>query len=121
MRMSWYDVSQMTLHNYRPQTKFGARLYFHNRVSFCSSVHEGEGGRGCWLGFSACITGHMSESRGGSASMRGGLPQKRGLQTPSSDTTGYSQQAGSTHPIGMHFCLRVVSRYIIPNNIAHRN
>ena len=31
--------------NYHPQTKFGARYYFHKRVSFCSQ----EGGR-AWLG-----------------------------------------------------------------------
>ena len=27
-----------------------------------------------------------------------------GWQTPLSDTTGYGQQAGGTHPTGMHSC-----------------
>ena len=84
------------------------------------SVHQG----GRWVGFPTCITGHMtrgSASQGGSASRGlGGLHQGElqhpgglhpvGLGRPPSpgkitwDTTGYSQQAGSTHLTGMLSC-----------------
>ena len=65
------------------------------------SVHGGAGG----VGFPACITGHMT---GGSAS--GGVCiQGGGLGTPRpSDTTGYGQRAGGTHPTGIHSCFVVV-------------
>ena len=35
-----------------------------------------------------------------------------------SDTTGYSQQAGGTHPTGMHSCLSIVSVCIITAHAA---
>ena len=72
--------------------------------SFCP-----EGG-----GFTACITGHMT---GGSASRRGTLgrppgPAYRGRGNPAPpetwDTTGYGQQAGGTHPTGMHSRLSIL-------------
>ena len=75
------------------------------------------------VGFPACITGHMTTGRRGSASKegRGSLhPRAGGLcpgglhpgwirQTPpppdTCDTTGYGQQVGGMHPTAMHSCL----------------
>ena len=62
------------------------------------------------VGFTACTTGHMTRGGlhpGGSAFM--GVCVQGGGQTPlprdTWDTTGYGQQAGGTHPTGMHSLL----------------
>ena len=85
----------------------------------CHSVHREVG----WL--PACITGHVTGEdlpprglpwgdciRGVSIQNRVCL-QGRGLhlrevgQTPPPSTTGYGQQAGGTHPTGMHYCVHI--------------
>ena len=44
------------------------------------------------------------------------------LGRPLSDTTGYSQQAGGTHPTGMHTCFSIKPRWlIVPRVPCHRN
>ena len=92
------------LHCYRQQTKFGARQYFHKRVSLCS-----QGGGGVCIGGSTSGVGVLPLGvciqRGWSAS--GGV----GSGPPQSDTTGYGQREGGTHPTEMHSCflMRTVS------------
>ena len=62
------------LHCYRPQTKFGARQYFHKRVSLCLFT----GGRGCLhrggllQGWGFCLSG--SASRGDDLHLGGRTP-----------------------------------------------
>ena len=43
---------------------------------------------------------------GGSASRGVCIQEAGGGQTPLSDTTGYSQLTGGTHPTGMHSCFK---------------
>ena len=80
---------------YRPQTKLREGNVF---TPVCDSVHRG----GCvsqhamGVGFPACITGRMTG---------GCLHQGVLCRPPQSDTTGYGQRAGGTHPSGMHSCL----------------
>ena len=87
------------------------RLKVHSHIAFLAPANEVWGkvifsqmfvcpqGRG--VSFPACITGHIT---------RRGLPLGRlspGGQTPFRapwDTMGYCQQAGGTHPTGMHSC-----------------
>ena len=77
----------------------------------CHSVHRGElhpGGVCIWGGGSAsrgvgvCIQGE------GVCIQEGGDLHPGGLGRPPSDTTGYGQRAGGTHPTGMHFCLLAI-------------
>ena len=53
-------LTTITINIYRPQTKVGARSYFHRCMSFLLST----GGGG--VGFPACITGHMTGGRSAS-------------------------------------------------------
>ena len=69
------------LHYYRPQTKFGARRIF---APVCHSVHKGGG---TWAGTPPW-----------QVHPRAGHPP--GQVHP----LGYGQQAGGTHPTGMHSC-----------------
>ena len=55
-------------------------------------------------GKGVCIGG------GGSASRRGLNPEGWGWADPPSDTTGYGQHAGGTHPTGMHSCFYHLQR-----------
>ena len=108
--------------------KFGARLYFHKRVSFLLSI----GGRGD--GFPGCIHQRGSASGGGLppgevCRFRGGVGWVciggggflhpgggRGSVQPfwmqQTPYMGYGQQAGGMHPTGMHSSLTVFVHYI---------
>ena len=79
---------------YRLQTKFGARLCVYTCVSFCS--HGGSASREICLRGVVCIRGGLHWGLGGWAD-------------PLSDTMGCGQQAGGTHPTGMHSCLTIIS------------
>ena len=109
---------------YRPQTKFGVRLYFYTCLSFCS-----RGGGWCYPSIHCRWYPNMPCSRVGCGvpgpvgGWSGGVPGPRGVcswgflvpgglllggpgprgclvQTPQTATA-----AGSTHPTGMHSCL----------------
>ena len=56
------------------------------------------------FGFPACITGHMIWR----VCIQGGLHFGRGWVYLPWDTTGYGQQAGGTHPTGVHSCSYMV-------------
>ena len=76
---------------YCPQTKFAKVMFIHPSVSH--SVHRGVCIQGvCILGGWIC----------GVSASRGGLGRP-----PPSDTTGYGQRAGGTHPTGMHSCFKI--------------
>ena len=78
----FYLLATFSDNNYRPQTKFGARLCFYSRVSFCSW-----GGSG----WSAFVGGGVPT--GGSASRGGWVDPPR------------IRKADGTHPSGMPSCL----------------
>ena len=82
---------------YRPQTKFGERSCFFTCVSFCSQGGGLPGGGECL-------------PPGGSAF--GGVCIDWGLGRPPS-TTGYGQQAGGTHPTGMHPCFEMLCDFVL--------
>ena len=78
------------------------------RSANAGGLHPGESacreGLHLWDSASGGVCIHVSRGAciGGSASRRSLHP--KGGQTPSSDTTGNGEQAGGTHPTGMHSC-----------------
>ena len=70
----------------------------HVFLPVCHSVHRGE----------VCLRGGVSASRG---SAFGGSASMGARQTPR--TTGYGQQAGGTHPIGMHPCFEMLCDFVL--------
>ena len=78
---------------YRSQKKFGARLCF-SHLSVILSTWEGVNPSMQWDRHPPGQTPHP------------------GKHPPPSDTTGYSEQAGGTHPTGMHTCLDKYIDYI---------
>ena len=107
---------------YRPQTKFGQGADF---TPVCDSVHGGGVGGGClphcMLGYNplgrhsplgrhpSSLCRHPQAPRQTPLRPLGRHPlpgqTSPGRHPPTSDTTGYGQQAGGTHPIGMHTCV----------------
>ena len=88
------------LHFYRPQMKFGQGYVF---TDVCHSFCQQRG----WLP----SMHHRSHDWGR------GLHPREVRQTPPPnrdtwDTTRYVQQAGSTHPTGMHSCVQYARQYV---------
>ena len=128
---SWWNsqIRQITDYNscllfsyYRSQTTFGAKSCFHRHLSFLLST-EGQ------VGFPAYITGHMtrgvctqgdlnpageSDSRREVCLQRGSASGEVGQTQYPPRTMGYGQQAGGTHPAGMHSCLLQSFKSICP-------
>ena len=87
---------------YRPQTKLReGNVYTPVYQSFCL-----QGG---------LLLGDLHLG-GGSTSGGGGEVG----HTPPSDTTGYGQRAGGTHPTGMHSCLKILwgTSHISPGDVC---
>ena len=63
-------------------------------------------------GFPACITGHMIGE--GGLHLVVGWADSSPLPLPADtrDTTGYGQQVGGTHAIGMLSCLRTTTNFL---------
>ena len=71
-------------------------------------LHPGEGE-------GVCIHG------GGVSASRGGGLHPGGWADPPSDTMGYCQRAGGTHPTGMHPCCKLLKMYHLPiKNVSMR-
>ena len=113
---------------YRPQTKFGQGNIF-TGVSLSggwltSMLHRSHDWGVCLLG--VCIQGGRGLHPGGRGSASRGLGSTPShvclwggqadalLSTPKNtwDTTGYDQQAGDTHPTGMHSCLYFSLKFV---------
>ena len=88
------------VHCCRPHTKYGEGSVFH-------SVHK------IWRGgLPLPSMHHWSHDQGLCTEWQTPLPPNKGKalfrpppNPPGKDTTGYGQQAGGTHPTGMHSCI----------------
>ena len=103
--------SYICRHCYCPQTKNAKVIFLHMSVSH--SVHGGGDG--------GLHPGEGSTSRVGRVCIQGvGWADPH----PPSDTTGYGQRAGGTHPTGMHSCFRkiyITTSFSTPNKYYFEN
>ena len=90
-------LHDITFDHYHPQTKLRQGNVF---TPVCDSAHRGRGREGVWP------TTLDAEPPGLGRSPRC-RPSLGWSDIPPRSTTGYDQQAGGTHPTGMHTCFYI--------------